>query len=233
MANQPYYPVTEAAQIQWLNNYKLKIPTYGASVGILSVELASTNYDLLFYVWILETWNPAIQNDAQAATAYKKLIGQSPATGVPSTPIPPASTFASPPTVTTPGVLKRLFNQIVRIKASPAYTPAMGQDLQIIGQADSAVHLTPDFTAKVEDAVGGQQVRIKFTKYGHDGVYIQSSRNGGAWNFLAIDTVSPYLDNAPLLVANTPETREYRMSFWDKGAPDGDWTAVQKVTAGA
>jgi len=30
---------------------------------------------------------------------------------------------------------------------------------------------------------GGQVVRLKFTKYGHDGVLIESRRNADAWNF--------------------------------------------------
>jgi hypothetical protein len=50
---------------------------------------------------------------------------------------------------------------------------------------------------------------------------------------LAVDMVTPYIDNQPLLVANTPETREYRMSFWDAGEANGDWTAVTKVMVGA
>jgi transcriptional regulator with XRE-family HTH domain len=37
-------------------------------------------------------------------------------------------------------------------------------------------------------------------------------------------------DERPLLVAGTPEVREYRMRFWDKGTPNGDWTDVVKVT---
>ena len=32
------------------------------------------------------------------------------------------------------------------------------------------------------------------------------------------------------LVAGQPEVREYRMRFWDKGTPNGDWTPVQKQT---
>ncbi|WP_461784857.1 hypothetical protein [Prosthecobacter sp.] len=39
-----------------------------------------------------------------------------------------------------------------------------------------------------------------------------------------------YMDERPLLQAGTPEFREYRMRFWDKGPPNGDWTDVVKVT---
>jgi hypothetical protein len=61
-------------------------------------------------------------------------------------------------------------------------------------------------------------------------VYIESRRGAGAWEFLTIDTESPYLDERPLAVAAQPEVREYRMRFWDKGTANGDWTDVAKVT---
>jgi hypothetical protein len=48
-----------------------------------------------------------------------------------------------------------------------------------------------------------------------------------------INVETQYLDDVPLLAANTPETREYRMSFWDSGEANGDWTAVAKVMVGA
>jgi len=67
-------------------------------------------------------------------------------------------------------------------------------------------------------------VKLTFYKYNHMGVYIEGRRGTGAWEFLAIDTESP------LLVAGAPEVREYRMRFWDKGTPNGDWTDVVKVT---
>jgi hypothetical protein len=31
-------------------------------------------------------------------------------------------------------------------------------------------------------------------------------------------------------LANTAETREYRMRFWDEVQPNGDWSLVQKIT---
>jgi len=33
--------------------------------------------------------------------------------------------------------------------------------------------------------------------------------------------------------ANASETRDYCLRFWDKGAPNGDWSPVQKVTVAA
>jgi hypothetical protein len=44
-------------------------------------------------------------------------------------------------------------------------------------------------------------------------VYIESRHGAGAWEFIGIDTESPYMDERPLLLASTPEVREYRMRY--------------------
>ena len=63
----------------------------------------------------------------------------------------------------------------------------------------------------------------------HEAVFVESRRGGPSapWEFLGIDSESPYEDARPLLVAGQPEIREYRMRFWDKGTPNGDWTDVE------
>jgi hypothetical protein len=47
-----------------------------------------------------------------------------------------------------------------------------------------------------------------------EGVNIYSRRDGDAdFKFLARDTVPPYVDNRPMLVAGKPELREYKAVF--------------------
>ena len=132
-----------------------------------------------------------------------------------------------------PGIKKRLFNQIARIKASPNYTEVIGHDLGIIAKANTVEHLIPESTVTVELGATGNRVRIDFKKYGHDGIWIESRINVGDWAFLAIDTVKPYLDERPLAVGNSHETREYRLRWWDKSVAHGEWSAVQQVVLGA
>ena len=96
--------------------------------------------------------------------------------------------------------------------------------------AEETEKTVPKFLTTLEQGAGCQCVKHVFYKYTHQGVYIESRRGTGAWEFQAIDTESPYLDERPLLVTGVPEVREYRMRFWDKGTPNGDWTDVVKVT---
>ncbi len=232
MPAQPYFPRREPDQIPWLNNYKTKIATHGATVGVTAPEIAATQADLTFYVWLLEIWHPQVEQDTREATAYKKLVANGGVPNLSPIPVPTGTLFPSPPAPQPVGILKRLFAQIARLKTSAGYNEMIGQDLQIIGTESADTHLFPDFTTTVEDGPTCQCARLDFTKFGHEGVYIESRRNGGAWEFLAIDTKKPYLDARPLLVNGQAETREYRMRFWDGGEPNGDWTAVQKASIG-
>lgn len=229
MALQSYFPNAEADRIVWLGNYRAKIATHGAAVGLTAAEISDIQADIAYYLWLLQSWNPAVQQYAQAATAYKNQI----ATGEGSPPLPAITAPTAQPTVRPAGVLNRLFAQITRFKTHAGFTETLGRDLGVIATASSSDHPIPDFTANVETGASSQVVRINFTKYGHDGVWIESRRGGGNWEFLAIDTVKPYIDDRPLLTANTAETREYRMRWWDKGQANGDWTAVQSLAVGA
>jgi hypothetical protein len=222
-----FFPTTEAAQIIWLTHYSLQLPVNGRICGINNEEIIHTQTDIVNYIFILQQWHPATQRDAIQATAHKQLIinGSNNA----PVPYPQPTLFANPPPASVPGIQKRLFSQIARIKASPNYTEVI---LGIIAIADTTEHPVPEYWLTVELGLEMPQVRIDFTKYGHDGIWIESRTNGSEWAFLAIDTIKPYLDNRPLAPGNTHETREYRLRWWDKSEAHGEWTSIQKAVLG-
>ena len=233
MAKQRYYPTSEGTQIQWLKNYGLKFPVHGGTLG-LGPEITPTGTDVAYAIFLLETWHPALQQDIKEATEHKKYMLDSPAAGEPLTPLPAGSAF-TPPTIVYPGILARLFDQVARIKLQPGYTAAIGDDLGIVGpdELPKDASATSTVKARALDGSPNQVVELAFSKDGHEGVYIESRGNGGPWQFLGIDSESPYTDNRPLQVPGAAETREYRLRYWDKGAPNGNFTPVIKVTAGA
>ena len=224
---QRYYPTSEPAQVTWLTNYRNKIGTQGPACGIAAAEVTDTQADLDYNIFLLNVWHPTLQSDVKEGTEYKKLV----ATGSGATVALPAASTFTPPTARPPGVLNRLFNQIGRIKLSGSYTETIGTDLGVIGAEDATEHPVPEFTLTVQQGTTSQIVRIDFTKFGHKGVYLESRRGTGAWEFLGIDTTKPYLDERPLLAAPAAESREYRLRWWDD-EPNGDWSPIQKVTVG-
>ena len=102
---------------------------------------------------------------------------------------------------------------VKRIKAHRAYTVGLGNLLGIEGPQD-----TTDLTTMAPELYGedkrGGTVEIDFNLAGSDGVNIYSRRDGDTdFKFLARDTVPPYVDNRPMLVAGKPELRENKAVF--------------------
>jgi hypothetical protein len=230
MANQPYFPSSEAERIVWLSHFRTKLPLHTTTLGLAATEVTATVADIDFYVWLLQTWNPAVQNNALEATAYKVLIGSG--SGSLLVALPTAAVFTQPPAVRLPGVLPRLFTMVQRIKLSTGYNEAIGQDLDIIGSQDNSTHPVPEFTAISERGNHSERTKISFTKYGHDGVSIEGRINNGAWSVLGIAVLKPWYDERELLVTDVAEIREYRLRWWDKGEAHSDYSPIQKVTVG-
>ena len=230
MINQSYFPKTEATQVVWLSNFNTKLQVHATVLTVDPTEMALTVTDINYYVWILQTWNPSIQQSAFEATAFKNTLGKGPS--APLCALPVHAAITPPSLIPVPGVLNRLFNLIARIKIGTGYTESIGLDLGIVSGFDATEHLTPAYTVTTERGAHIEQASINFTKFGHDGVSIEGRRNQGDWEFLAISMLKPWLDTRALLNPLLPEIREYRLRFWDKGDANGEHTAVQRVTVG-
>lgn len=229
MKKQPYYPSRIAEQANWLDNFATKLPTHGPTLGVDPDDINEAVNDARFGHYVLGSWLTAVRNFSPATTDAVDRVLEG--TTVAPMVLP---TFAAPAlpagvTAAVPGILPRLFTLIAKMKLASGYTNDIGTDLGVVG-AEETPKASPKFSGEPVQGSDCQCVRMRFFKYGHGGVYIESRRGAGAWEFLAIDTESPYEDERPLLVAGQPEVREYRMRFWDKGTPNGDWTDVVTVT---
>ena len=102
---------------------------------------------------------------------------------------------------------------IRRLKAHPSYTPAIGQQLGVVGPEDTTDLNTakPTLTGT---ALPHAACELKFSKSKADGVNIYGKRDGDAdFVFLARDTSSPYVDNRPSLVAGKAENRQFKAIY--------------------
>lgn len=229
MKRQDYYPSRIGDQVNWLDNYSEKLPIHGPTLNVDAADITASVNDAKYANYVLGSWLSAVRNFSPSTTdAVDDVLTGSGASAM----VLPTFTAPALPagvTATLPGTLTRIFALIQKMKLEGAYTEAIGTDLGIVGQ-EAVEKLVPKFSAEAEQGPDCQCVRLRFFKYGHMGVYIESRRGDGAWDFLGIDTESPFMDERPLLVAGAPEVREYRMRFWDKGTPNGDWTDVVKLT---
>ena len=114
--------------------------------------------------------------------------------------------------------------EVRRIKARSDYTEGLGVQLGIEG-----AEYTHDLNTAHPDLSGidqtGGQVTLSFTKYKSDGVNIYCQRDNDAdWVLLARATVSPYVDNRPLLQTGKPELRRYTAIYMVKDKETGRYS---------
>ena len=229
MKRTNYYPSRIGDQVNWLDNYGIKLPNYGATLGVVAGDITASVNDAKYANYVLGTWLSAVRNFSPSTTDAVDDVLTGAGTVAMVLPTFTAPALPAGVTAALPGTLNRIFALIAKMKLSSAMTDAIATDLGIVG-SEATEKAVPKFITEMLQGTGCQCVKHTFYKYNHMGVYIEGRRGTGAWEFLAIDTESPYIDERPLLVAGTPEVREYRMRFWDKGTPNGDRTRVVKVT---
>ena len=228
MTRQPYYPSRIASQVEWLQNFRAKLAGYATTLGLSAGQVTAATGDTGWLIYVLGTWLGAVRTWSPACTDYVEDIQSG--TGAPALPVFTAPTAPAGVAPVPAGALSRLFDLASVIKDAPGYTEAIGTDLGILGPENTADHPTPGVKLSVMQGGTCQCVKIAFTKYTHQGVYLESKRGTGTWEFIGIDTESPYMDERPLLSPGQPEVREYRLRYWDKGTPNGEWTASVKIT---
>jgi hypothetical protein len=228
--SQSYFPKTLAARIAWILHYLEALVKYGQLLGISPEEIAFTKGDLGNYVWAVDIWYPIVHQDTLDNTAFKDRIGTG--TGTEPVPIPTPRPFPPPPAPLIPGTLNRLNNQVQRMKLHPAYSDGIGRELGIVATAPVVDDSPPEFTAVLEQDAKGCRVHIHCPKRHHGGIVVQSSINGGPWQVYGHFTRGNVYDDRPLAVPHTPETRQYRLCWWDKDQAHGDWSAVVTVLVG-
>ena len=167
----------------WLLNLKTNITTQGPLFSLAAGEVTATTAACTAQI--------ALADAAVAAASALKSALQAEADGK----------------KTTNALLR---NKISDWKQMPLFTPAIAQELRVIGTAatfDPGAY-KPDFKVKIS----GGEIRLDWVKKGADAVHIYGRLRGQpGWTLLGMDTSSPYIDGRPLAQANVPEAREYML----------------------
>lgn len=223
---------SDAAFAAQLKTFKNNIGDHATTLGLTPAEVTAQANDCDYFNYVLDCQD-ACSKCSQQWTAWKDIIrdgGAPPATGGPAeAPMP------TPVAAVAPGVEKRFRDLVKRIKAHPAYNPAIGEALGIEGDEQSG----PDFaTFKPEyDVVFlGGVVVVRWTWQGQSaflrGIEIQVDRGDGqGFRLLTVDTTPGYNDTHPLPA--TPTVWKYRAIFQGKDDQRvGQWSDEKTITVG-
>lgn len=224
-----YFPSEEADQLLWFSNLQTKLPDYQPQLAITAPAMTATQNILANLIWWWQHLLPTSRAYGKSVTESRDLLASG--TGDTTVEPPPTPNLVPPVTLVLPGALSRLFESIADWKRAPGYTTAIGDDLQLIGP-EAPVHSDPP-ELKLR-AQGTGWVEMNFTVWEHDGIWIESRRQGAeTWAFLAIDTSRPYKDERPNLPDQPSEWREYRACWWDASTPTMAFGPVLRVNVGS
>jgi hypothetical protein len=189
-----YLPAGDLERLEWLENFKGKIGTYAASLGITPGEVSAiaAYYAMLFY--ILGAMD-AFRSFSQDLTKYKDKLMVAPLGTVLGDP-PPVPTLAVAPTTVPAGIFTIISGIVKRIKASANYTEAIAEDLRIIGADIIDDNSTKKPVVKLSYDVNNPLIKVK--KNRTDGFNLYRDLDTGA-GFVLIGRVTKtqYIDTVP------------------------------------
>lgn len=223
MAKAYYLPPDDEGKDTLLTNIAGKIGGYQTTVGLDATIVAATQADSAFFHYA-RLASQQVAAFAQQWTAYKNSSRNGTGASLGPVPVPPS--LGTAPAAVPPGIFKRLAALVVRIKAHPGYTEAIGQDLDIVG-AEQTLDTT-NAKPVIELELSAGHPNVLWPKGGFDAVEIWVDRGSGSV-FLTIDTVPDYLDTAPLPAAGQSAVWKYKAIYRLNDAQVGQWSDVVSI----
>ena len=197
MAKKDYIPGEEGMLIKWLANFKSKIAAYAAVFNLNSVQVTALEN---FCQALIDKLNANYQAQADAQQARADADTQK---------------------VTSVTELRKAAQLF---KKMTGYTPAIGEDLKIIGDEQSIDVNTSQPKLKTRRVETGWEISFNLKGF-FEAVKIYRQRPGGAKTFLTIDTANPYIDTEEQ-VNGTAYTAWYMLSNETVGV-ESDEAVVQ------
>lgn len=223
-----FLDLSEAQLIPFFDNFATKLAVHEAALSSVAAgDVTQADTNAVVVANAVNTVN-SIREDAKEYTQVKDILLYA-ALGTARPGAPTATAWPAFGLSDIAGIIAWTRALANRIKADAAYTPAIGDDLGIVGTGSAPGIDVPVLKGSALVAYG---VEVGWVKAGHDGIKIQSQRAGeSVWTDLATDSNSPYVDNRAPLVADTPEERRYRAAYIDNDLVTTGWSDTLVVTA--
>ena len=209
MTTSYYMPTDDAGKADFLDHLAATLPKYAALLEISEADIATLQADAASFRYTLHTLND-MQAYAQHWTAYKNVLRDG-GNGSAEWPIPPTLDQPIPPAV-APGIIPRTTALVARVKTLKHYTPAIGQDLRIIGTSHTVDPSSwkPLLSVQIKAA----HPVILWTKGKASAIEIWVDRNdNNGFVFLIINTEPNTTDPTPLPAPGTSAVWNYKAIY--------------------
>ncbi len=242
-----YLPNGEREIEGWMYNFSQRLQAIGASLGLTPAQITAIENDYLACKYLLDM-EDTFKAELHQRTEYKNTLLKG-KIGTVITNYPGLPTLPATPVQVPAGIISRIESTVQLIKNSPNYDVAIGQALKIIAPGKTAGDITPleKTILKPEAKVvenSATEIKIKWVKGDADGiiVYVNAPAVAPAANSkvdaeAAINFVeygrynySPFVDTRKN-AGTQPETRMYKLQYFEKDKPVGMQSDIIKVVA--
>jgi hypothetical protein len=229
MKRQRYYPTRIGDQVVWLQNFKTKLPLHATDLGLAPATVTARLLDLDNALYGLDTYRGAL--GPASTSCYQCIDDALYGSDVPGNTM--WMGFTVPPGAPAPvpnGCLDRVFDFIADdIKAAPAYSAMVGEDLGIEGAAEPAPSPTvaPEFDLRT---TGGGKLEVVWTKEPFDGVKLEFDL--GAGGMKADIDLRPNYTLQWLPAPGQAAVVKVRLRYIYKGEDFGNWSDWRSFTLG-
>ena len=228
MPTNTYLPKDDSGKADLLDHVAATLPKYTGTLEISADDLTSLQADAVSFRYALNILSRA-QSYAHNCTAFKNLLRDG-GTDAIEWPVAPLLPEPIPPIVKS-GIIPRFSLLINRLKAHKNYSPAIGQDLQIIG---SAYIIDPSTWKPVlSSLLQAGHPTVVWAKGKASAIEIWVDRNDGTgFVFLIIHTEPNTPDPVPLPSPGTSVVWKYKAIYRYHDEQVGEWSDVLSVVVG-
>ncbi len=227
MAKRPWWPTTLADQSTLLQNFSAKIGGYAGVLGFTPAEITAAQ-ELCSACIDAYIFTEGCRMTMLAATQWREIVCYGGPTGsaIPTPPVFPVSGIPG----ASRGVVTQFFATRDRILSAAGYTPAIGEDLGLVGAEitpPSPNNVTPNLKTRVSM---GNFVNIIGSMQGMDALRVEYAPKGGNFTTVAFLTNTPGGFSITPANPDQPETGVIRAVFIKKNAEYGNFSPSYPVT---
>lgn len=223
MPTVDWYPSRISDLGPWHANFNTEVAATGLTLGLTAGEVAQVVIDASLVTSVVN-YAEAIDAFRQEVTSFKQDVLDGDALApMPTVPAAPADLL--PVLGALPGIEARTRGMVATIKASPAYTNAIGEAYGVVRPAPGL----PGTPEVVASALTASQVRLRITKAGYTVLAVDSRRGGGGWEEIGVSMTAEFIDTRAPLVPGDPEQREFRVQGMEDNARVGVLSAVSSA----
>ncbi|MEC4047995.1 hypothetical protein OX284_001020 [Flavobacterium sp. SUN046] len=225
-----YLEKTDEKLVLQMDNFSSKIGIYAPQFGLTPEEVTNIINDSRSFTWVVSS-SERVDTYKKNWTLYKTNVKKG-NFNLETNQGPAPLVFDVAPTVVAPGILNRFTSLVVRIKAHPSYSKAIGLNLGIEVSASRPYLNVENAKPILKATLRVGKVHLQWKKGDFHGIAIEKDTGKGFVSFDK-DFNPNYVDNSPMPPLGESAVWRYRAAYLLNDELVGQWSDIVTISVNA